>query len=1031
MKFFCILSIITLLTISGYSQTHFESAHAGSGSEYQMNVYIFAAIIGGANLEKDDEIGLFSGSICVGAFKLTTGFSSIVSLIADKADAGMLNGYTSESPILIKIWDSSESKVFDATIEFDPESPCFVYTDNGTAIINKISVRSKLTIRLKAKDKIYDGSVSADVGYSVEDGSIEGDVLVTLTNGKFNNKNVGIAKPVIVDIDISGHDVDKYDFIINRSISADIIARPITICADAKSITYGEPDPELTAQVTSGSVMDGDTVSGVLNRVAGTFVKTYTIGKGTFSYGSNYSETFIPANLTINPKELRITANDTSFNYNGLSSSMFTISYEGFVYGETTSVLDGKLTFSGSAVDAISAGDGYVITPGGLTSANYTIIYIDGVLNINQAPLTIEANNKSKTYDGLTYNRFTVSYSGFVNNETELHLNGKLRFSGSSVDAINAGDGYVIAPGGLTSNNYEITYKEGILKINKAELIVSAIDKTSVAGKIPELTLSYTGFVPGGDDITDIDVSPIVSTDATNESAAGIYTINVSGGSDNNYNFIYVNGKLMLQGKVSPTIVWNIPASITYGTLLDENQLNATSKVDGKFIYTPEKGTLLHAGDSVELTVDFLPVDTANYATASKTVYFDVKRAALTIMAVNKTITYGDVLPEFNYTITGFKNNESEAYLTSLPLAGVALGEGINAGTYVIALSHGEAKNYELNYITGLLTVAKALLTITADDKTSFEGTIPELTFTYTGFITDDDLTSIDLWPDVTTDATDKSSAGKYAIKVSGGTDNNYSFIYIDGELVLEERSPATINWDNPPSIIYGTSIGIGQLNAEADIAGAFLYNPSAGEILNAGENLPLTVQFTPTDSIKYAITVKTVYIDVEKAVLTVTADNKTMKVAEEVPELTISYAGFVNGDDEEDIDIAPVAEITATSIRNKGNYEITVSGGSDNNYSFEYNNGKLTIDRSSKPDKAKFISLSVYPNPFTDHVIIKNDYVGEGYYRLTDLNGKKLKQKKIGNGTTQLILSSLNSGIYFLQVFNGYEAKSFCLMKQ
>jgi hypothetical protein len=155
------------------------------------------------------------------------------------------------------------------------------------------------------------------------------------------------------------------------------------------------------------------------------------------------------------------------------------------------------------------------------------------------------------------------------------------------------------------------------------------------------------------------------------------------------------------------------------------------------------------------------------------------------------------------------------------------------------------------------------------------------------------------------------------------------------------------------------------------------------------------------------------------------------MKAGAEVPEFTFAYTGFVNGDNEEDLDTKPVATTIATSASGKGEYEIIVAGGADINYSFVYKNGKLTIESGTAAKIMESVSLKVYPNPFVDKVFISSDYSGEGSYLLTDLSGKTIRNEKIENGNSWLILSQLRSGIYLLQVKLGEEEKSFRLVKQ
>jgi hypothetical protein len=65
-----------------------------------------------------------------------------------------------------------------------------------------------------------------------------------------------------------------------------IAARPITVTADAKSKVYGNVDPGLTYQVTQGSLVAGDSLGGVLRRVAGENVGSYTIDASALANGN-------------------------------------------------------------------------------------------------------------------------------------------------------------------------------------------------------------------------------------------------------------------------------------------------------------------------------------------------------------------------------------------------------------------------------------------------------------------------------------------------------------------------------------------------------------------------------------------------------------------------------------------------------------------------------------------------------------------------------------------------------------------------
>jgi hypothetical protein len=78
------------------------------------------------------------------------------------------------------------------------------------------------------------------------------------------------------------------------------------------------------------------------------------------------------------------------------------------------------------------------------------------------------------------------------------------------------------------------------------------------------------------------------------------------------------------------------------------------------------------------------------------------------------------------------------------------------------------------------------------------------------------------------------------------------------------------------------------------------------------------------------------------KATLTVKADNQTIIFGQSLPAFTFQYIGFVNGENPTVVDTAPTCGVG--SIPMYGSYPIACSGGNDNNYTFAYVNGTLTV---------------------------------------------------------------------------------------
>jgi hypothetical protein len=86
------------------------------------------------------------------------------------------------------------------------------------------------------------------------------------------------------------------------------------------------------------------------------------------------------------------------------------------------------------------------------------------------------------------------------------------------------------------------------------------------------------------------------------------------------------------------------------------------------------------------------------------------------------------------------------------------------------------------------------------------------------------------------------------------------------GAFQLGTLLTATIIWNNPTEIVYGTALGGNQLNAVVGVDGTFSYSPPAGTVLPAGDNQVLTVVFTPANLAQYTAATNSVAINVLKA---------------------------------------------------------------------------------------------------------------------------------------------------------------------
>src|SRR6185369_3585072 len=230
----------------------------------------------------------------------------------------------------------------------------------------------------------------------------------------------------------------------------------LTIAAQTKSKTYGAADPTLT--FTASGLQFTDTQSGVLTgtltRAVGESVagSPYAITQGTLAANGNYAISFTGNTLAITPATLTVTAQAKSKTY-GADDPALTFTVDGLQFTDTqASVLTGTLTRA--VGESVEAGP-YAITQGMLAANdNYTISFSASTLTITKAPLSITADDKTKTF-GASDPAFTVTYTGFVNSDTAAVLAGTLTFTRTPGESVGT---YAITPSGLTSPNYAITF---------------------------------------------------------------------------------------------------------------------------------------------------------------------------------------------------------------------------------------------------------------------------------------------------------------------------------------------------------------------------------------------------------------------------------------------------------------------------------------------------------------------------------------------------------------------------------------------
>lgn len=321
---------------------------------------------------------------------------------------------------------------------------------------------------------------------------------------------------------------------------------------------------------------------------------------------------------------------------------------------------------------------------------------------------------------------------------------------------------------------------------------------------------------------------------------------------------------------------------------------------------------------------------------------YKINAVKLLARVVNKEKKYGDENPQFEVQFSGFVNGDSESTITNKGTYSTTATVNSAIGTYPINLSGAEAQNYYFEYESGTLTINKAPLTISVGNYTMKQGdNLPDIIVDYDGFKNSETKQVLTNWPSISCDATSASTPGNYPIYVSGATASNYEITHINGSLNITDADPITIT-ANSYTITYGDAIPYFRYSSEgAVLKGVPSITCSATRYSPVG-TYPIIIE---KGSVKnYNDSYVNGTLTIQKAQLTVTAESYSRMQDEENPPLEILYSGFRNSDNEDVLAEKPVVSTTATTSSRPGTYPIEVSGGTSNNYSFNYVNGTLTV---------------------------------------------------------------------------------------
>lgn len=263
---------------------------------------------------------------------------------------------------------------------------------------------------------------------------------------------------------------NQFDDSEEGSIIVKIAKAKLTVTAEDNKIVFGDQAPEYS--VTYEGFVNKETASVLGGKLA--FTCGYKKGSNAGTYpitpsgltSDNYEITFAKGTLTVEKGDITVTAPKA---------------VDGLVYTGTAQALITAGSADGGEIQYSLDGKNYdKAIPTGTDAKTYTVYYTvvaDGNHNaveaktvsatIAKARLFVKANDMTIT-QGAEAPEYTVTYDGFVNDESASVLGGELAFNCEYRQGADAGT-YTIMPEGLTSSNYDIVYDKGTLTVEKKE----------------------------------------------------------------------------------------------------------------------------------------------------------------------------------------------------------------------------------------------------------------------------------------------------------------------------------------------------------------------------------------------------------------------------------------------------------------------------------------------------------------------------------------------------------------------------------
>jgi hypothetical protein len=527
--------------------------------------------------------------------------------------------------------------------------------------LTPLVVGDEVTSATITSDGAASGAVLADYDILISDAQGAG---VENYNITYVNGTLTVTDKIILEISDLVAESKVYDATTDAVIADYGTIAPIETGDDVTLVTDNAVATFGTANVGTGKTV---TVTGL--ELAGVDAVKYQLTTAAIT---------ATANITHAP--FTVTADDAAKVY-GEIDPVLTATYAGFVADEDDTVLEGDLVVEREVGE--DAGT-YAINVSGISSANYSVTFVQGAFTIDQTALSIIAVDNGKVYGDVDPD-LTVNYDGFVAGDDETVLEGAISVEREVGE--DAGT-YVITASGVTSTNYAIEFVDGVFTIDPADLTITADDKSKVYGEAdPDFTVVYDGFITGEDEA---DLAGTLSIDREAGEDVGSYVITPSGLTSDNYAIEYATASLEISAKdlsIAGTFtVENKEFDGTVTATIVDNNLTLVGMVTGDDVELANVvAEFASADEGADITVSLVSANLSGADNGNYTLTLD-----------GAPTTTADILPATVYYEVLFSVGDGEGTIVaSVDGTDIASGDMIEEGT-IVSFTATPADGYEI-----------------------------------------------------------------------------------------------------------------------------------------------------------------------------------------------------------------------------------------------------------------------------------------------------------------------------------------------